>query len=138
MQTYSDRFRAYRKAMQPYLGSESAVAPTNPLQEVEAHRFLLRVLRDPKKLAHHIQTYVHLYENNGSRYLIANREAGAVILNIAYGYTIEPHKRDPLVHIANQALEHFSIAGTPGTWLVDMIPACTLPQMPIVSIVVNC
>lgn len=52
------------------------------------------------------------------------REAGAVILKIAYGYTIEPHKRDPLVHIANLALEHFSIAGTPGAWLVDMIPLC--------------
>lgn len=55
---------------------------------------------------------------------MGNREAGAVILKIAYGYTIEPHKRDPLVQGANLALEHFSIAGTPGTWLVDMIPAC--------------
>lgn len=55
---------------------------------------------------------------------IPSSEAGAVILKIAYGYTIEPHTRDPLVHIANLALEHFSIAGTPGTWLVDIIPAC--------------
>lgn len=45
-----------------------------------------------------------------------------MILKIAYGYHIEPHKRDPLVHIANLALEHFAIAGTPGTWLVDMVP----------------
>ncbi|KAJ5111438.1 hypothetical protein N7532_001973 [Penicillium argentinense] len=105
MQPYSSRFRAYRKAMQPYLGSEQAVAQYNSLQEVEAHRFLLRVLRCQNKLAQHIQT-----------------EAGAVILKIAYGYTIDPHERDPLVHIANLALEHFSIAGTPGAWLVDMIP----------------
>lgn len=54
---------------------------------------------------------------------ILSSEAGAVILKIAYGYTIEPHKRDRLIHIANLALEHFSIAGTPGAWLVDMIPA---------------
>ncbi|KAJ5378228.1 uncharacterized protein N7496_005637 [Penicillium cataractarum] len=105
MQSYSDRFRAYRKAMQPYLGSETAVAQYNSLQEIEVHRFLLRVLRDPSKLAQHVQT-----------------EAGAVILKIAYGYNIEPHKRDPLVRMANLALEHFSIAGTPGAWLVDMIP----------------
>ena len=52
------------------------------------------------------------------------REAGAVILKIAYGYTIEPHKHDPLVDIAKTAMEHFSIAGTPGAWLVDIIPAC--------------
>lgn len=56
MQTYSDRFRAYRKAMQPYLGSDSAVAQFNPLQEVETHRFLLRVLNQPENLAQHIQT----------------------------------------------------------------------------------
>lgn len=59
MQTYSDRFRAYRKAMQPYLGSEQAVAQYNTLQEVESHRFLLRVLKDQKKLSEHIQTSVH-------------------------------------------------------------------------------
>lgn len=57
-------------------------------------------------------------------------EAGAVILKIAYGYTIESNKRDPLVHIANLALEHFSIAGTPGAWLVDMIPFCEYSYAP--------
>lgn len=45
-----------------------------------------------------------------------------MILKIAYGYTIEPHERDPLIHMANLALERFSIAGTPGAWLVDMMP----------------
>lgn len=59
MQTYSDRFRAYRKAMQPYLGSEQAVAQYNTLQEVESHRFLLRVLKDQKKISEHIQTSVY-------------------------------------------------------------------------------
>lgn len=56
MQTYSDRFRAYRKALQPYMGSESAVGQFNPLQELEVNRFLLRVLKDQTKLSHHIQT----------------------------------------------------------------------------------
>ncbi|KAJ6178530.1 hypothetical protein N7519_008991 [Penicillium mononematosum] len=106
MQKYSPRFRSYRKAMHPYIGSESAAAQFNPLQEMETHRFLFRVLEDQTKLIEHIQT-----------------EAGAVILKIAYGYTIESHKRDPLVHIANLALDHFSKASTPGTWLVDIIPA---------------
>ncbi|KAJ5987004.1 hypothetical protein N7451_011369 [Penicillium sp. IBT 35674x] len=106
MQTYSDRFRAYRKAMQPYLGHEAAVAQYNSLQEIECHRFLLRVLKTPSQLSQHIST-----------------EAGAIILKIAYGYTTDPHKLDPLVHMAGLALEHFAIAGTPGAWLVDMIPA---------------
>jgi len=56
--------------------------------------------------------------------LTEGREAGAVILKIAYGYAIEPHGRDPLVDLANDSMEKFSIAGTPGTWLVDIIPFC--------------
>jgi hypothetical protein len=62
------------------------------------------------------------------------REAGAVILKIAYGYTIEPHKRDPLVHMANVALDEFSKAASPGTWLVDIIPACECPFLCITII----
>lgn len=60
MQKYSARFRSYRKAMQPYIGSESAVAQFNHLQEVETYRFLFRVLEDPTKLIEHIQTWADL------------------------------------------------------------------------------
>jgi hypothetical protein len=56
MQKNSARLRSYRKAMQPYIGSESAVAQYNFLQEVETHRFLFRVLEDQAKLSEHIQT----------------------------------------------------------------------------------
>lgn len=49
-------------------------------------------------------------------------QPGAVILNIAYGYTIEPFHRDHMVHIINLALDHFARAATPGTWTVDIIP----------------
>lgn len=52
------------------------------------------------------------------------REAGAVILKIAYGYAVEPHGRDPLVDLVNDSMEKFSIAGMPGMWLVDTIPFC--------------
>ncbi|RHZ72745.1 hypothetical protein CDV55_102908 [Aspergillus turcosus] len=105
MQTYSDQFRAYRKAMHRTIGSKVSVTQFNSLQEVEVRRFLLRVLNDPDGLIQHIRT-----------------EAGAIILKIAYGYTIEPHKADALVDLANKALAQFAIAGTPGTWLVDTIP----------------
>lgn len=55
MQPYSDRFRAYRKALQPYLGSGTAVAQYNGMQEVEVRRFLLQLLNEPTKLAQHVQ-----------------------------------------------------------------------------------
>ncbi|KAH8429766.1 cytochrome P450 [Aspergillus melleus] len=105
MQTYSDRFRAYRKVMHRVLGSKAVTSRFNALQDIEIRRFLLRVLQKPNDLVQHIRT-----------------EAGAVILKIAYGYTIEPHGRDPLVDLANQAMDNFSVAGTPGAWLVDAIP----------------
>ncbi|KAF9893353.1 hypothetical protein FE257_011785 [Aspergillus nanangensis] len=105
MQTYSDRFRAYRKAMHRVLGSKAVTSRFNPLQHVEIRRFLLRVLDNPQDLLQHIRT-----------------EAGAVILKIAYGYTIEPHGRDPLVDLANESMDNFSVAGTPGRWIVDTIP----------------
>jgi hypothetical protein len=53
--------------------------------------------------------------------------AGAFILNVTYGYNIEPHGEDPLVRLANHALKQFSEATVPGAWLVDLIPACKFP-----------
>lgn len=47
-------------------------------------------------------------------------------MKLTYGYTIEPHKQDPLVQLADKALEQFSAAAVPATWLVDSIPACQL------------
>ncbi|KAE9372779.1 putative cytochrome P450 oxidoreductase OrdA-like protein [Stipitochalara longipes BDJ] len=102
---YSDRFRAHRKHMAQVLGSKVAVSRFNLLQEVEVGRFLLRTLETPDKLLGHIR-----------------REAGAVILKIAYGYTIEPHKSDPLVELAGKSLEEFAKAAVPGVWLVDIMP----------------
>ncbi|PYH90324.1 cytochrome P450 [Aspergillus ellipticus CBS 707.79] len=102
---YSNRFRAYRKNMHRLLGSKVSASRFNSLQEVEVRRFLLRILRNPGDLLQHIRT-----------------EAGAVILKIAYGYTIEPHTNDPLVDLANDAVDKFSIAAKPGTWLVDIMP----------------
>lgn len=55
-QGYTERFRAYRKAIQPSFGSEWGVAQFIPLQEVETRRFLFRVLKEPANLLQHIQT----------------------------------------------------------------------------------
>ncbi|PWY71805.1 putative cytochrome P450 [Aspergillus sclerotioniger CBS 115572] len=106
LQPYNGRFRAYRKALHQVLGTKALVSKFNPLQELEARRFLQRLLDDSENLVQHIRT-----------------EAGAIILQIAYGYTINPDGHDPLVKMANEAMESFSTAGSPGMWLVDTIPA---------------
>jgi hypothetical protein len=51
-----------------------------------------------------------------------NREAAAIILKIIYGYTIEPHERDPLVDLVDRAMDEFTAAMVPGVWLVDSLP----------------
>jgi hypothetical protein len=54
--TYSDEFRAYRKAMHRTLGSKVSVTQFDSVQEAEVRRFLLRVLNDPDGLIQHIRT----------------------------------------------------------------------------------
>lgn len=57
------------------------------------------------------------------------REAGAIVLKVAYGYTIEPHGHDPLVDLADEAMATFGLAILPGTWAVDFIPMCKLLEL---------
>lgn len=47
---------------------------------------------------------------------------------MAYGYTIEPHKPDPLVHLMEKVMSEFSRASVPMAWAVDIIP--TLQYLP--------
>lgn len=51
--------------------------------------------------------------------------AGQVIMSIAYGIDLQP-QNDPYVATAEEALRCVSIAGTPGTFLVDSFPICKL------------
>ncbi|KAI8628042.1 cytochrome P450 oxidoreductase OrdA-like protein [Xylariaceae sp. FL1651] len=106
LQQYGKRFRAMRKAIHTMIGTQSAISAYFPLQETEVHRFLFRVLKHPDGLLAHIRT-----------------EAGAIILTMTYGYTINPHKPDPLVQLADTTLEQFSASTVAGRWLVDVIPA---------------
>jgi hypothetical protein len=49
------------------------------------------------------------------------RTAGAIILRIAYGYELQGDD-DPLVKLVDRAILQFSLATTPGAWLVDVLP----------------
>lgn len=105
-QPYGPRFRSYRKFVHILLGTSQLLDRFGRLQEREVAHCLLRILQSPQNLIKHIRT-----------------EAGAIILQIAYGYKIEPHRPDPLVSLADEALEQFSQATVPGRWLVDVVPA---------------
>lgn len=105
-----ERFRAYRKCIRQVIGSKVAITRFHTLQTVEARRFLFRVLDNPHKLEEHIRA-----------------EAGAIILKLCYGYSVEPKGSDPLIELADKAMSQSSIAMTPGKWLVDVIPSCKSP-----------
>ncbi|TDL20089.1 cytochrome P450 [Rickenella mellea] len=102
---YGPRFRAHRKNISHIIGTKNAVAQFYPLVEVETRRFLSRVLAQPDMLHSYIR-----------------KLAGAIILKISHGYTIDPTGNDPLVDLADDALLQFSLAATPGAWLVDLVP----------------
>jgi hypothetical protein len=61
-QFYNERLRAYRRPIHALVGTKTGVLRYNDLQEVEVHRFLLRVLNKPADLLDHIRTYDHLHQ----------------------------------------------------------------------------
>lgn len=102
---YGDRFRRYRRLFHKLIGSQAAMKAFLPVEELEARRFLRRVLMKPEDLAVHVRKTV-----------------GAVVLKISHGYDVKEHN-DPFVELADRATEQFSIATAPGGFLVDLIPA---------------
>lgn len=55
MQDHNDRFRNYRKNIGRIIGSKTAAAQYDALQEAEVGHFLLHVLDHPEKLRDHIR-----------------------------------------------------------------------------------
>ncbi|KAL3450266.1 putative cytochrome P450 oxidoreductase OrdA-like protein [Aspergillus insuetus] len=102
---YGKRFHSYRKHMHREIGSKLSIARFNDVQETEVSRFLLQLIDRPQALVSHVR-----------------KLAGAVILKIAYGYSIDYQGQDPLVDIAEESVEQFSLAVQPGKWLVDLLP----------------
>lgn len=49
--------------------------------------------------------------------------AGATVLKMAYGYAIDHDKPDALVHLVDKMMTEFSLAASPMSWIVDIIPA---------------
>ncbi|GAW20575.1 hypothetical protein ANO14919_100830 [Xylariales sp. No.14919] len=103
---YNNKLRLARKLMHMSIGTEKLTSRYLDIQEKETHRLLFRVLQKPDLLFDHIKV-----------------EAAAIILKIVYGYTVDPHKHDPLVQLADEAMSCFSAVFAVGAWLVDIIPS---------------
>ncbi|KAG7096665.1 hypothetical protein E1B28_004080 [Marasmius oreades] len=101
---YGDRFRRYRRLFHSLIGSQAIIRQYHPASELETEKFLQRVLKDPTHLQDHIR-----------------RTAGAVVLRISHGYEVE-ESHDPFIQLADLATEQFSMATSPGQFLVDVVP----------------
>ncbi|PKS05414.1 hypothetical protein jhhlp_008790 [Lomentospora prolificans] len=104
-QGYTSTFRRYRKLLHQELGTKASAARFQDAQEIEVNRQLVRALHEPEKWLQHYKT-----------------TAGATVLKMAYGYTVESGKPDALVTLIDKMMTEFSLAAVPGAWLVDLIP----------------
>ncbi len=62
-------------------------------------------------------------QREGNSILLTGRTAGSTILDIAYGLDIHTAE-DPYLKRAEECLQIIDKAGNPGSFLVDIIPAC--------------
>jgi len=87
------------------VGTKGSMVKFYPAEEYQSSMFLKRVLNNPADV------------DEATR-----KTAGAMVLDVVYGYKIREEGVDPLVHLADKALSEFSQITTPGAFLVDMMP----------------
>ncbi|KAF8607191.1 cytochrome P450 [Ceratobasidium sp. AG-I] len=101
---YGDSVKSMRKLLHDGM-SPKVMQGWWPLQEQEATKFLQRLLRAPKDFEAHIR-----------------QTAAASVVKITYGYTVKGNS-DEYIAVAERAMDTFSYATTPGTFLVDFFPS---------------
>ncbi|KAI0761422.1 cytochrome P450 [Irpex lacteus] len=101
---YGHRFREYRKYFHMSMGTKSLVERHHDLMIEENRKFLRRVLHSKEDIGVEIR-----------------KNAGAIILNLAYGYSIN-EDNDPIVHLVEKAMDTLAAGTTPGAWFVDYFP----------------
>lgn len=58
---YGERFRRYRRLFHSLIGNQSMIRRFYPHEELEARKFLRRILAKPDDLAAHVRKYVSLF-----------------------------------------------------------------------------
>ncbi|KAF8148392.1 cytochrome P450 [Crassisporium funariophilum] len=102
--SYNERLKTYRKFMHQGF-NPSASQNYWGISQNQARILVANIYKSPQNLMEHLR-----------------RNAAAVTMKIAYGYTIDQDK-DHFVALAEESMRVASLAGAPGKWLVDSIPA---------------
>jgi len=101
---YGNRFRNYRRFAHQLFGNATTMKSFHPVEEVETHRFLKRLLSRPAEFSEHIR-----------------KTAGAIILRISHGYQVG-EGTDLFVTLADRATEQFALSTSNSTFLVNLVP----------------
>jgi hypothetical protein len=125
---YGDTCREHRKFFHQQIGTKSSLEALYPAEEEEAKQFVRNVLKNPDDLvAHSSRCGANYLPGDGTNMLYSGRTASSVILKISHGYSVKDDG-GALVEMADKAMHIFSSVMTPGRFLVDTLPICTLPK----------
>ncbi|CAE7110694.1 unnamed protein product [Rhizoctonia solani] len=100
---YSEGTKIIRRYMHNSI-SVKAMPDWREQQEQEVFHFLRKLLHSPEKLISHIR-----------------HTAGATVVRLTYGYTPKDQDNE-YIKIAELVMDHFSLASTPGAFMVDIFP----------------
>ncbi|KAI9457273.1 cytochrome P450 [Boletus coccyginus] len=101
---YSDTLRKHRKFFHRQIGTKNGLEVFYPAEEQEARQLVRNLLKSPDNVIAHCR-----------------RMASSVILKVSHGYSVKGDG-DPLVEMADKAMNIFSVVMTPGRFLVDALP----------------
>ncbi|RDX44595.1 CyP450 monooxygenase [Lentinus brumalis] len=101
---YGPWWRRHRRTFHQFFNA-AAVQEYQPSQRREAHKFVLRLIEQPKDFVHHIR---HLF--------------GSTIMRITYGIEVDEPGNESYLATVEEALAIFSAATVPGKYLVETFP----------------
>ncbi|KAF9228325.1 cytochrome P450 [Gyrodon lividus] len=101
---FSNTWSEYRRLFAQFMGSKAKI------DEFQS------ILQDETRiLINNMHTHPEEWIKHGRRF------AGAIVLKIAYGYTVEI-ENDPLVKLVDDAMDQFSETTVPNAFMVDIVP----------------
>ena len=121
-QEYGDQWRRGRRLF--HSGVHIGVAPKYQRLQIRSARAFLKQLREKSDDLHaSVRKFVltSSLDNFGLRLNCLFRHVGSTIIDVVYG--IDSENNNYFINIADEAVRLFSLAVTPGAFMVDLIPA---------------
>ncbi|KAH7311488.1 cytochrome P450 oxidoreductase OrdA-like protein [Stachybotrys elegans] len=103
--SYTDMFRKQRKFVHQQLGTKRAADQYSHAQRYAVKGLLTHLLENPDNLVEHFKVL-----------------SGTIILQTAYGYSVDEVDEDPMIRLVERMMMNFAQAFMPMAWIVDALP----------------